>query len=139
MSFIINIYMSKFEKKFFSLLREREDVDALNAGPEDDAASFEDSLDDPDNSGDFEEVNEPNVNYQEDLKTLKDWVHTIDGFKGYLNGQSGSVMGRLKAEAKIGTLFDDISDATKASILDIAERLASLNEQLKNLYTEKHK
>ena len=131
--------MSKFEKKFFSLLKEREDVDALNAGPEDDAASFDNSLDNPEASGDFEEVNEPNVDYQKDLETLKGWVNTIDQFKGYLNGESGSVMGKLKAEAKIGTLFDDISDATKANILDIAERLASLNEQLKNLYTEKHK
>tara|TARA_E500000318_G_scaffold106372_1_gene114295 strand:- start:9996 stop:10415 length:420 start_codon:yes stop_codon:yes gene_type:complete len=139
MSFIINIYMSKFEKQFFSLLTEVEDVDALNAGPEDDAAAFDNSLDNPDAAGDFEEVNEPNVDYQADLETLKGWVTTIEGFKTYLNGEEGSVMGRLKAEAKVGTLFDDISDATKAQILDIAERLASLNEQLKNLYTEKHK
>tara|TARA_S200002703_G_scaffold29007_1_gene24843 strand:+ start:2236 stop:2631 length:396 start_codon:yes stop_codon:yes gene_type:complete len=131
--------MSKFEKQFFSLLTEVEDVDALNAGPEDDAAAFDNSLDNPDAAGDFEEVNEPNVDYQADLETLKGWVTTIEGFKTYLNGEEGSVMGRLKAEAKVGTLFDDISDATKAQILDIAERLASLNEQLKNLYTEKHK
>ena len=50
--------MSKFEKKFFSLLKEREDVDALNAGPEDDASSFDNSLDNPDAAGDFEEVND---------------------------------------------------------------------------------
>ena len=37
--------MSKFEKKFFSLLSEQEDVDALNAAPEDDEASFQGSLD----------------------------------------------------------------------------------------------
>ena len=131
--------MSKFEKKFFSLLKEREDVDALNAGPEDDASSFDNSLDNPENSGDFEEIEEPNVNYVEDLKTLKGWVTTIEQFKTYLNGEYGSVMGRLKAEAKVGTIFEDVSEATKANILDIAERLASLNEQLKNLYTEKHK
>jgi len=131
--------MSKFEKKFFSLLSEQEDVDALNAAPEDDAESFQGSLDEPGNSGDFEEVQEPNVDYAADLETLKGWIGTIDQFKNYINGEQGSILGKLKAEAKVGTLFDDISDATKAEILDIAERLASLNEQLKNLYTEKHK
>jgi hypothetical protein len=139
MSLIINIYMSKFEKKFFSLLSEQEDVDALNAAPEDDAESFQGSLDEPDTAGDFEEVQEPNVDYGADLETLKSWIGTIDQFKEYINGENGSILGKLKAEAKVGTLFDDISDATKAEILDIAERLASLNEQLKNLYTEKHK
>jgi hypothetical protein len=131
--------MSKFEKQFFSLLKEQEDVDALAATPEDDADSFDGSLDEPDTSGDFEEVQEPNVDYQQDLETLKGWINTIESFKDYLNGEDGSVLGKLKAEAKVGTLFDDVSDATKANVLDIAERLASLNEQFKNLYTEKHK
>jgi hypothetical protein len=131
--------MSKFEKKFFSLLSEQEDVDALSAAPEDDAAAFQGSLDEPENSGDFEEVQEPNVDYAADLETLKTWIATIDEFKNYINGPDESILGKLKAEAKVGTLFDDISDATKAEVLDIAERLASLNEQLKNLYTEKHK
>ena len=35
--------MSKFEKQFFSLLKEQEDVDALAATPEDDADSFDGS------------------------------------------------------------------------------------------------
>lgn len=136
--------MSKFEKKFFSLLKEAEDVapeevPAVDATPEDDKASFDASLDEPSNSGDFEEVQEPNVDYAADLETLKGWIGTIDEFKNYINGDQGSILGKLKAEAKVGTLFDDISDATKAEILDVAERLASLNEQLKNLYTEKHK
>ena len=131
--------MSKFEKQFFSLLKEQEDVDALAATPEDDADSFDGSLDEPDTSGDFEEVQEPNVDYQQDLETLKGWINTIESFKDYLHGEDGSVLGKLKAEAKVGTLFDDVSDATKANVLDIAERLASLNEQFKNLYTEKHK
>ena len=136
--------MSKFEKKFFSLLNEAEDVapeetPAVDATPEDDKAAFDNSLDDTANSGDFEEVQEPNVDYAADLETLKGWISTIDEFKNYINGEQDSILGKLKAEAKVGTLFDDISDATKAEILDVAERLASLNEQLKNLYTEKHK
>jgi len=136
--------MSKFEKKFFSLLNEAEDVapeetPAVDATPEDDKAAFDNSLDGTANSGDFEEVQEPNVDYVADLETLKSWIGTIDEFKNYINGPNESILGKLKAEAKVGTLFDDISDATKAEILDIAERLASLNEQLKNLYTEKHK
>ena len=136
--------MSKFEKKFFSLLKEAEDpapeeTPAINATPEDDKEAFDASLDEPSNSGDFEEVQEPNVDYAADLQTLKGWISTIDEFKNYINGEQDSILGKLKAEAKVGTLFDDISDATKAEILDVAERLASLNEQLKNLYTEKHK
>ena len=131
--------MSKFEKQFFSLLKEDEEVDALDATPQDDAEAFDNSLEEPETGGDFEEVSEPNVNYQDDLKTLQSWISTVDQFKNYLNGDESSILGKLRAEAKIGTLFDDISDSAKSEILDIAERLASLNEQLKNLYTEKHK
>ena len=131
--------MSKFEKQFFSLLKEEEEVDALDATPEDDAEAFNNSLEEPETGGDFEEVSEPNINYQEDLKTLQSWINAVDQFKSYLNGDESSILGKLRAEAKIGTLFDDITDSAKSEILDIAERLASLNEQCKNLYTEKHK
>lgn len=131
--------MSKFEKQFFSLLKEEEEVDALDATPQDDAEAFDNSLEEPGTDGDFEEVKEPNVNYQEDLETLQSWISTVDQFKTYLNGDESSILGKLRAEAKIGTLFDDITDSVKSEILDIAERLASLNEQLKNLHTEKHK
>ena len=37
------------------------------------------------------------------------------------------------------TIFADVSDATKGEVLDVCERLASLNQIFKNLYIEKHK
>lgn len=131
--------MSKLEKVFLSLLKEEEDVDALNADSQDDNEAFTRSLDDPSNKKELEQVPDVGVDYQMELKTLKNWVSTIETFKNFLNGGENSVLGKLKEENKIGTLFDDISNATKSEVLDIAERLAALNEQLKNMYTEKYK
>ena len=139
--------MSNFEKKFFSLLKEEEDVDALAATPEDDANALADTLDDPDSLDDLddtttqdpEHIPEPHPNYDRDLDQLDQWINTIKEFKDYLNGGAGSILARLKDEAKIGTIFDGLSDSTKSDILNIAEKLASLNEQLRNLHIEKNK
>lgn len=139
--------MSNFEKKFFSLLNEEDDVDALAATPEDDANALADTLDEPDALDDVdsatqqdpEHVAEPHPDYDRDLDQLDQWINTIKEFKDYLNGGAGSILGRLKDEAKIGTIFDGLSDSTKSDILNIAEKLASLNEQLRNLHIEKNK
>ena len=47
--------MGKFENRFLSVLREDE-VPAVDAGPADDAQSFAGSLDQPENAGDFEDI-----------------------------------------------------------------------------------
>ena len=104
--------MGKFENKFLSVLNEDDvpPVDAVDAAPADDAQSFAGSLDQPENAD-------------------------VD----YLNGGTDSVLGFLRTDNKTGTIFDGVSDATKSEILDICERLASLNQIFKNLYIEKHK
>ena len=132
--------MGKFENKFLSLLSEDEapPVDAVNAGPADDDQSFAGSLDQPDN-GDFEDIQDNQPNTANELVQLQEWVDNIDEVVDYLNGGTDSVLGYLRTDNKTGTIFDGVSDATKSEILDICERLASLNQVFKNLYIEKHK
>ena len=133
--------MGKFENKFLSVLNEDEapPVDAVNAAPSDDAQSFAGSLDQPENAEDFEDIPDNQPNTANELAQLQEWVGNIDEVIDYLNGGTESVLGYLRTDNKTGTIFDGVSDATKSEILDICERLASLNQVFKNLYIEKHK
>jgi len=130
--------MGKFKNKFLSLLKEDE-VPAIDAGPADDAQSFAGSLDKPENAGDFEDIQDNQPNTAHELEQLQEWVGNIDEVIEYLNGGTDSVLGYLRTDNKTGTIFDSVSDATKSEILDVCERLASLNQIFKNLYIEKHK
>ena len=132
--------MGKFENRFLSLLTEEEpEVPAVDAAPEDDDTSFANSLDEPDNAGEFEDVVDQRPNEGLELEDLQEWIGNIDEVLEYLNGGIDSVLGKLRSDNKIGTIFADVSDATKSEILDVCERLASLNQIFKNLYIEKHK
>ncbi len=138
--------MGKFENKFLSLLKEDEfgaatpDVaPAVDAEPGDDQQSFANALDEPDHADDFEDVIDQNPNEQQELEDLQEWIGNIDEVLQYLNGGISSVLGKLRNDNKVGTIFADVSDATKGEILDVCERLAGLNQIFKNLYIEKHK
>jgi len=138
--------MGKFENKFLSLLKEDDitgaplpDAPAVAAGPEDDQQSFANALDEPGHADDFEDVIDQNPNEQQELSDLQEWIGNIDEVLQYLNGGISSVLGKLRNDNKIGTIFADVSDATKGEILDVCERLAGLNQIFKNLYIEKHK
>ena len=138
--------MGKFENKFLSLLKEDEfgaatpDVaPAVDAEPGDDQQSFANALDEPEHAKDFEDVVDSNPNEQQELSDLQEWIGNIDEVLQYLNGGISSVLGKLRNDNKVGTIFADVSDATKSEILDVCERLAGLNQIFKNLYIEKHK
>jgi peptidoglycan hydrolase CwlO-like protein len=134
--------MGKFENRFLSLLKE-DDIamapPAVDASPEDDQQSFTNALDEPENADEFEDVIDQNPNEQQELADLQEWVSNIDEVLQYLNGGVTSVLGKLRNDNKVGTIFADVSDATKSEILDVCERLAGLNQIFKNLYIEKHK
>jgi len=140
--------MGKFENKFLSLLLEDEfdaaapsapPAPAIDAEPEDDRQSFANALDEPDHAKDFEDVIDSNPNEQQELSDLQEWITNIDEVLKYLNGGISSVLGKLRDDNKVGTIFADVSDATKNEVLDVCERLAGLNQIFKNLYIEKHK
>ena len=138
--------MGKFENKFLSLLKEDEFgtaapavAPAVDASPEDDQQSFTNALDEPEHAYDFEDVIDNNPNEQEELSDLQEWIGNIDEVVDYLNGGIESVLGKLRTDNKVGTIFADVSDATKGEVLDVCERLAGLNQIFKNLYIEKHK
>ena len=141
-TYLINTYMGKFENKFLSLLKEDEfddPVPAVDAGPEDDQQSFTNALDDPSTADEFEDVIDQHPNEMQELEDLQEWIGNIEDVIEYLNGGIESVLGKLRTDNKVGTIFADVSDATKSEVLDVCERLASLNQIFKNLYIEKHK
>ena len=144
--------MGKFENKFLSLLLEDEfdapgpatapgpaPAPAIDAEPTDDQQSFANALDEPDHANDFEDVIDSNPNEQQELEDLQEWITNIDEVLQYLNGGISSVLGKLRDDNKVGTIYADVSDATKNEVLDVCERLAGLNQIFKNLYIEKHK
>ena len=134
--------MGKFENKFLSLLKEDEfgsPAPAIDAGPADDAESFANALDDPSTADEFEDVIDQHPNEVKELESLQEWIGNIEDVIEYLNGGIESVLGKLRTDNKVGTIFADVSDATKSEVLDVCERLASLNQIFKNLYIEKHK
>jgi len=134
--------MGKFENKFLSLLKEDEfdgPVPAVDAEPEDDQQSFTNALDDPSTADEFEDVIDQHPNEMQELEDLQEWIGNIEDVIEYLNGGIESVLGKLRTDNKVGTIFADVSDATKSEVLDVCERLASLNQIFKNLYIEKHK
>jgi len=130
--------MGKFENKFLSLLKEDE-IPVISADPVDDQAALANTLDDPSTASDLEDVQDNQPNTARELELLQDWTGNIEEILQYLNGGTDSVLGVLRTDNKIGTIFDGISDATKSEVLDVCERLASLNQIFKNLYLEKHK
>tara|TARA_Y100001972_G_C7561447_1_gene281984 strand:- start:382 stop:774 length:393 start_codon:yes stop_codon:yes gene_type:complete len=130
--------MGKFKNKFLSVLKEQE-VPAIDANPGDDKEALANTLDDPSTAGDLEDVQDNQPNTARELELLQDWISNMDEIVEYLNGGTDSVLGTLRTDNKIGTIFDGVSDATKSEILDVCERLASLNQIFKNLYLEKHK
>lgn len=147
--------MSKFDNscfRAFSLVEEDidkgefDDLDSLLDMDKDrERDAFRKSLDDPENIGKFNDLDNElrdNQNTQRELKKkqndnelnqLKKWIKDISNFKDLLNGGSDSILSNLKQDNTVGTIFDDLSDSTKNGILDIAERLASLNEELRHL------
>ena len=65
--------MGKFENRFLSLLKE-DDVPAIDAEPGDDAQSFANTLDKPENAGDFEDVQDRQPNTAAELEQLQEWL-----------------------------------------------------------------
>ena len=118
--------MGKFENKFLSLLLEDEfdapgpaaapgpaPAPAIDAEPTDDQQSFANALDEPDHADDFEDVIDQNPNEQQELEDLQEWITNIDEVLQYLNGGISSVLGKLRDDNKVGTIYADVSDATK--------------------------
>ena len=105
--------MGKFKNKFLSVLKEQ-DVPAIDANPGDDREALANTLDDPNTAGDLEDVQDNQPNTARELELLQDWIGNLDEIVQYLNGDVDSVLGILRTDNKIGTIFDGISDATKS-------------------------
>lgn len=128
--------MSKFEKRFLTVLKEQSDLEK---------AAMADSLDDETNPEDFDtqvEPPDPNSLAQQagQLKArqsvemkekLEEWVEALDTFKNFLNGtEAGSVQYTL-SQAEADTIFDKVKTSEARKIARVATDLASLSEALK--------
>jgi hypothetical protein len=128
--------MSKFEKRFFTVLREQ---------TAEERAAMEASLDDDTNPEEFDtEVPSPKadslVQKASQIKTqqalemkqqLEEWINRCTEFVEFLNGTNpGSIQYTLD-QAEADTIFDSMKQSEARKISRVATELASLSESFK--------
>ena len=130
--------MTKFEKRFFSVLSEADgenpDLEAMEATLDDDVSADEFGAETPDVS-DVDSSAMAAAQATSDLaakmqQELEGWVSEMDNFLHKLNGQEGSIQSVL-ANAEADTIFDRMKQSEQRKITRVATELASLTESFR--------
>lgn len=128
--------MSKFEKRFFTVLREQ---------TAEERAAMEASLDDETNPEEFDtEVPEPRadsliqqasqIRAQQAIEMkeqIDEWTVRCEEFRDFLNDTKAPSINYLLSRATPKTIFDDIKTSQMDNIRKVAEDLAGLAEVFK--------
>lgn len=128
--------MSKFEKRFFTVLREQ---------TAEERAAMEASLDDDTNPEEFDtEVPSPEadslVQKASQIKTqqalemkqqLEEWINRCTEFVEFLNGTNPGSIQYTLAQSEADTIFDSMKQSEARKISRVATELASLSESFK--------
>jgi hypothetical protein len=127
--------MDKFKNAFFKILEEEIDdavaPEAVN--PEDDAATFDGSFEDPEMAGEFNTDPQLAGFQHKYIERAKEWIAKMTEFSTWLNGTEGDSLNKqLIAMDKQGSPFEGISNEAK-KITGIAQDLASLSEGIKGI------
>jgi uncharacterized damage-inducible protein DinB len=136
----INIFMAKFEKRFYTTLHEAREEEKI---------AFETQLDKDTDVEDFDvdvtEVDETIIDDDPNVKAaravgernevmrakLEGWVGEIEQFLEYLNGSSEDSIQMLLANSEPDTIFDQMKSSEQRKIARVATELAALNESFK--------
>ena len=130
--------MTKFEKRFFSVLSEADvtnpDLDAMEATLDDNVSAEEFGANTPDIS-DVDSSAMAAAEATSDLaakmqQELEGWVSEMDAFLHKLNGQENSIQSVL-ASAEADTIFDRMKQSEQRKITRVATELASLTESFR--------
>ncbi len=130
--------MTKFEKRFFSVLSEADvenpDLEAMEATLDDDVTADEFGAEAPD-PAEADDAAMRAAQATSDLAAqmqteLEGWVSEMDSFLHKLNGQEGSIQSVL-ANAEADTIFDRMKQSEQRKITRVATELASLTESFR--------
>ncbi len=129
--------MTKFEKKFFTVLNEDDKADR---------EAFEASLDQGTDANEFDVDATPDLD-ADDAATkaakasaehavemraqLEGWIAQMDEFLHYLNGQEPSSIQSQLSHAEPDTIFDRMKQSEQRKIARVATELASLAESFR--------
>lgn len=129
--------MTKFEKRFFTVLKEQDD---------DEKEAFENSLDQDTNPEEFDvdldvEVSEDDPSVRaasavaERNEAMKDelrgWIGKMEEFLDYLNGEEPDSIQQKLANAEPDTVFDRMKQLEQRKISRVATELAGVTESFK--------
>lgn len=129
--------MTKFEKKFFTVLNEDDEADKVafkaSLDQDTDASEFDvDATPDQESSDAAAEAAKASARHAVEMRVqLEDWIAQMDEFLEYLNGQEpGSIQSRL-SHAEPDTIFDRMKQSEQRKIARVATELASLAESFR--------
>lgn len=129
--------MTKFEKKFFTVLNEDDEADKVafeaSLDQDTDASEFDvDATPDQESSDAAAEAAKASARHAVEMRAqLEDWITQMDEFLEYLNGQEpGSIQSRL-SHAEPDTIFDRMKQSEQRKIARVATELASLAESFR--------
>ena len=133
--------MTKFEKRFFKVLKENDE----------DKEAFELELDDDTSSEDFDidveadveataDIQDPAIKaaeataeiHEAQINTLRGWISSGDQFLKMLNdAEDPNSVQAVLANAQADTIFDRMKQSEQRKIARVATELASLNESFR--------
>lgn len=132
----INIFMAKFEKRFYTTLHEAREEEKI---------AFETELDKDTDVEDFDvdiDVDETIVDDDPNVKaaravgerneamrtTLKVWIQEMENFLEFINSQDPESIQSALSNAEPDTIFDRMKDSQQSKIARVASDIASLQQ-----------
>lgn len=131
--------MTKFEKRFFTVLSEQDEdraamLSTLDQGtkPEDFDVSMGSGMEDGPNSAVSRALSEREAAMTSELK---EWISHMEIFLEKLNGTEDSIQTTL-ASSEADTLFDKMKQSEQRKIARVATELAALTESFKGFLAQ---
>ena len=128
--------MSKFEKRFFTVLREQtaEERAAMEASLDDDTnpEEFDTEVPEPEADSLVQQASQIRAQQAIEMKEqIDEWTKRCLEFKDFLNDTKAPSINYLLSRATPKTVFDDIKTSQLDNIRKVAEDLAGLAEVFK--------
>lgn len=129
--------MTKFEKKFFTVLTEDDEADKVafeaSLDQDTDASEFDvDTTPDQESGDAAAEAAKASARHAVEMRTqLESWIAQMDEFLEYLNGQEPDSIQSKLSHAEPDTIFDRMKQSEQRKIARVATELASLAESFR--------
>jgi hypothetical protein len=137
----INNYMTKFEKRFFKVLKENDDEkEAFNLELDDDTSADDFDIDMEVDTAASADTQDPAIKaaeaaaeiHESQINTLKGWIASGDEFLRMLNdSEDPNSVQAVLANSQSDTIFDRMRQSEQRKIARVATELASLNESFR--------